>query len=208
MISFPFNISELMLRLGNLLRGRDDDEFVSPLPQAQAQAQEPQPTPQPQINYEDVIREGLTEWGKGTAPPIASASAQLAELGGELPHRYLPAALSLKETGGLTTAGQEEANPFGIGPGIKYPDPQTAIMGGGNMGADGGPQKGLKGVILNSGIYDDYLESGNLKDFFSHYTPDNVHNNPGYDEQIQLINDLMAVFERVEESKKKGGAKK
>jgi hypothetical protein len=142
------------------------------------------------------IQRAFKQYGN---PPIATQSAQLAQLGEEFQKRggnpYLPAALTIKETGGLKhQPAQVINNPAGIGPGIKYPNLETAILGGGNSGINGGPQKGMKGVLLG-GLYDEYLKTGNLLDFFKVYTPENVHDNPSYKDQIQLMNQLLSMFQ-------------
>lgn len=151
--------------------------------------------------YETILsnlQKGFAKYGN---PPIASHAADLAQLGYEVAQKggdpYLPAALTLKETGGLSYGpAQAINNPAGIGPGIKYPDLTTAILGGGTSGINGGPQKGMRGVLFN-GLYDDYYKSGNLQDFFKHYTPADApgHNNPSYNEQINLMNQLLGYFE-------------
>lgn len=175
-------------------------KIISPLPDSQpvtlvkaAQASKPVAA------YEEVlhnIKKGFNNYGN---PPIASKAAQLAQLGVEVAQKggnpYLPAALTLKETGGLRYGpAQEINNPVGIGPGIRYPNLDVAILGGGNSGVNGGPQKGLKGVLFN-GLYNDYYKTGNLQDFFKHYTPEEAHNNPSYQDQIELMQTLLDLFE-------------
>lgn len=155
------------------------------------------PTPAPQYNAttQEILKRIMAGYQKMGNPPIATQAGNLATLGAEVQRRggnpYLPAALALKETGGLRYGpAQTINNPFGIGPGVKYPDLKTAILGGNN-------QQGLRGVLLN-GIYDEYLKTGNLQDFFKRYTPVDAvgHNNPSYKDQIALMNELLSNFEK------------
>lgn len=162
----------------------------------------PIPIAKPTPSLEDQIKTGFANYGKGREVPMATASAQLAQLGQQLPHQFLPAALSLKESSGLLPGGpnqermREYSNPVGIKVGgelIKYPSPQVAIAGGGNLGIDGSPQKGLTGTLLDSGYYKDYLNSGNLEDFFRVYTPPGGAND-SLQGQINTIMTLLSLF--------------
>ena len=208
MINFPFMVNELMQFLGSMFRkdgGADD--FVDPTPHQDHRAA-PTPTMKPpemtDEDYAKVIEMGLQDWGKGSAPPMATQSASLAKLGSELPERYLPAALSIKETGALSNSesARVKNNPYGIGPGVQYPDLETATLGGGPEN-----QRGLKGVLLGRegepSKYKKYLDSGDLGDFFDTYTPDSDPRNPKNDEQVAMMNQLLDKFMSAEEKYKK-----
>lgn len=154
------------------------------------------PTPTPTtLAYKQILENIMQGYRAYGNPPIATASPHLATLGLELQQKggnpYLPAALALKETGGLKyRPAQSINNPFGIGPGVAYPDIKTSILGGGVN-----KQRGLRGVLL-SGAYNPYLQSGNLVDFFKTYTPVEAHNNPSYTDQVALMNELLGFFEK------------
>lgn len=143
--------------------------------------QAPSPTPEPTgaSISPDQIRAGLTEFGGGTAPPVASYSAQLAQLGNELARRYpnidpaFIAALALKESGGGQNIPEGSNNPYGIMSDdqtgnrslAQYPDFGVATLGGGQN-----DQQGLRGTLF-AGPYDEALQSGNLEQFFNTYSP-------------------------------------
>ena len=162
----------------------------------------PSPTSMP-IPLADQIRAGFAAYGKGKDVPMATTSAQLAQLGNRLPHPFLPAALSLKESSGLLPSDnpdrqrmREYANPIGVKVGgqlIRYPSPQIAISGGGNWGPGGNPQQGLAGTLLNSGYYKDYLNSGNLEDFIRPYTPPGGPND-SLQGQMKMLLELLSYF--------------
>ena len=163
-------------------------------------SQVPSPTPYPRATPEG-ITQGLTDWGGGTAPPVASFAAQLAELGNMLPGTIDPnliAALSLKETGGgsnLIPGLEGKNNPYGIksfdeagnSSFANYPDYGVATLGGGPQ-----DQQGLKGTLMG-GLYDKFLESGNLEDFFNTYTPQG-EGNPTLEEQLKTMEQLLEYF--------------
>lgn len=187
-------------------------KIISPLPSNPAlikkpntsvkgvQAPTPTPAPKRPIPAVNIIKQNLDKgFKKYGSPPIATMSAALAEVGHEVAQRggnpYLPAALTLKETGGLKhVPAQKINNPAGIGPGISYPNLDIAIRGGGTGGVNGAPQKGMRGVLQNP-AYDEYYKTGNLVDFFKRYTPQESHNNPSYAKQIELTNQLLRLFE-------------
>ena len=155
----------------------------------------PSPTPYPRITAEEILA-GLAARGNQNVP-IAQAAPQLAELGNSLPGNIDPffaAALALRESGGGLTSGVEENNPYGImtwDPNgnrtlASYPDLATATLGGGPN-----DQMGLRGT-LNGGLYNDFLQSGNLSDFFNTYSP--AGENASTDEQIALFRELLNYF--------------
>lgn len=147
----------------------------------------PTPTPDP---LKQRIDQGMQNFSV-PPPPVATLSGQLAEAGQQLPDPLLPAILSLMETGGLNPSQTQTLNNmFNIGPGINYPQPETAILGGGSNN-----QQGLLGTLLNSGYYDGYLQSGDLRDFFRHFTPSSDPRNPNQDQLIQRYNMLQSLFQ-------------
>lgn len=140
------------------------------------------------------LQSGFERWGRGTAPPIATASAQLTQAGENLPDPLLPAILSLMESRGLLDPiPAASANPFNIFyPGtsrpVQYPNLDVAILGGGE-----GDQLGLAGLLRPGGMYQDYLESGDLADFFTRFTPPGP-GNPPVDELVARYMTLRDLF--------------
>lgn len=134
-----------------------------------AQSSAPTPTPTPVIpqnrrELADRIKKGLMKYD--STMPVATMSSQLAEAGEGLPDPLLPAIMSLVETHGGRDITRGQNNIYNMLPtraGISYPDLQRAILGGNG-------QKGFRGVVTG-GLYNDYLESGNLHDFFDTYSP-------------------------------------
>ncbi len=168
-------------------------KMLSPLASPGFTGKEPTPTPTPTPQAPDAsrIQAGFERW-RQPAPPIATMSGQLAQAGQGLPHPLLPAIMSLVESGGLTNQRMADySNPFGImSPGtqdlVRYPDPQTAILGGGG-------QRGFAGLMRSGGPYEEYLQSGDLADFFKRYTPPSPAN-PSQEELIQRFNMLRSLF--------------
>jgi len=159
-------------------------------------AEQPVPTQYPRITPEQVLA-GLMKQSGGRDIPIASVVQQLADLGNSLPpiiDPFFPAALSLRESGGGVTSGTDRNNPYGIMTWdeqgnrelASYPDLATATLGGGPRN-----QMGLKGTI-NNGLYENFLQSGNLADFFNTYSPSGE--NASVDDQIALFNELLQYF--------------
>lgn len=147
----------------------------------------PQPTPAP---LQQTIDQGLQKFSV-PPPPVATLSGQLAQAGQQLPDPLLPTILSLMETGGLNpNQTQTPNNMFNIGPGINYANPETAILGGGPSN-----QLGLQGILRPGGIYQDYLDSGNLLDFFRHFTPSSDPRNPSQDQLVERYNMLRSLFQ-------------
>ena len=155
---------------------------VSPIPQGYVP-----PTPTPTPNYSDIISRGMQNFSPGNVVPAASMSSQLATAGQGLPDPRIAAVLSLMESGG----GQRMRNNnlFNLGPGIPYPDLQTAILGGGENN-----QFGFKGIMREGGPYQDYRQSGNLEDFFSIFTPPGP-GNPTIEELLNSYYELRKLFE-------------
>ncbi len=126
------------------------------------------PKVQPQIqstsnNLSEIIRRGLEKYG---ATNLAQQAPQLAQVGQKLHDPFLPAILSLIETSGGRNITRGQNNIFNMLPtslGVNYPDLSTAILGGGG-------QKGLAGILMG-GLYEKYLKSGRLEDFFTTYSP-------------------------------------
>ena len=188
----------LLLGLGGLIGGGQLKKRGEP--KVQAYQPTPTPTPTPTPPYEENIHKGFEKYGAGREVPMATMSAQLAELGQQLPNPYLPAALALKESSGLVNTPENQrmraySNPFGIkdiGGLVRYPNLQTAIMGGGNRAPGGTPQMGLKGTLL-SDYYKDYRQSGNLEDFLRVYTPPGG-TNASMQTQLAVLKQLLSYF--------------
>lgn len=157
----------------------------------------PTPTPYPTISPEQVLT-GLTRYGGGNPPPIASAVEALATLGNLLLKRnpnvnpFLPAAMTLKESSGGRNIPEGSYNPLGIGPGIKYPSFENSILGGYNPEL-GQEQKGFRGV-LGEPQYNRFFETANLADFLAPYTPPNATGNASIETQIATLLDLLSNF--------------
>ena len=172
-------------------------KMLSPLASLGFTGGKPTPTPTPtptstQTLDASQIQAGFGRWQQ-PAPPIATMSGQLAQAGQGLPDQLLPAVLSLKESGGLTNQRMADyANPFGImHPGtqnlVRYPDPQTAILGNND-------RLGFSGIMRPGGPYEDYLQSGDIADFFRQWTPETDPRNPNLEEQIRRYNLLRSLF--------------
>lgn len=154
-------------------------------------------------NLEAKLQQGFNKFGKGTPPPIATQSAQLAALARQLPKnlQYFPAALTLRETGGLgnSASARRLNNPVGIGPGIAYPSLETSILGGGTGGPGGKPQKGLRGILLDDPRYKKFLENGDLAEFVRVYSPHKNRKgeviNPPEDQQVKDLMYLISLFQ-------------
>lgn len=166
-------------------------------PQMQAQIPTAMPTPFPRITAEQVLAGLAARANGGAMPPIASNASALAELGNSLPTHidpFFPAALALRESGGGVTSGVPENNPFGIMSWdqqgnralAQYPDLQTSILGGGPQG-----QRGLAGT-LKGGLYNKFLESGQMADFLNTYSPPGE--NATVEDQAALLNELLQYF--------------
>lgn len=172
-------------------------QLVSPVPQNQtmpaaqtqqpAQAQPPQQQPSGQDLLTHQIQHGFDNYSQPPVP-AATMSGELAQAGSQLPDQLLPAVLALMESQGMSNPTTPN-NMFNIGPGINYPDPRTAILGGGSQN-----QEGLLG-ILKSGLYDKYLQSGNLADFFQTFTPPGEqYGNPSMEELLSRYNQIRSLF--------------
>lgn len=144
------------------------------------------PTPTPTPNYPDIISRGMQNFSPD-AVPAASMSSQLAQAGQGLPDPLIAAVMALIESGG----GQHMRNNnlFNIGPGISYPDLQTAIVGGGQNN-----QLGFQGIMREGGPYQQYRQSGNLGDFFNTFTPPSP-GNPTLEELLKSYYELRKLFE-------------
>jgi len=119
--------------------------------------------------------------------PAATLAASFARAGQGLPDPYMPAVLALKETSG----GKNMTHPNNLlnilyGGNSAYEKPEYGIEGGGG-------HQGFPGVIKN-GYYNDYLKSGNLQDFFKHYTPPTDPRNPSLQGSVDQYNGLRRYF--------------
>jgi hypothetical protein len=102
--------------------------------------------------------------------------------------------IALKESrGGLDPKPKAAGNYFNI----MKPD------GSGIVDYNGNPARSIndppntlsfEGLLRNGGNYQKFRNSGNLKDFFQHFTPKSNPLNPGYDEQIGQYNKLRDLF--------------
>lgn len=140
----------------------------------------PTPTPHP---LQGAIEKALNEYRGGV--PIATMAAQLAQAGEGLPDPLMPAIMPLIETAGGEAITRGNNNLYNMLPteaGVNYPDYETAILGGGPD-----EQKGFVGTI-KGGKYDDYLESGDLADFFDTFSPS--HENAAIADQITRYNSI------------------
>lgn len=160
-----------------------------PAQQAPQRAVQGARTMQPVSDLERNIQAGYNRYSNPQVP-VATLSAQLAEAGSQLPDPYLPAVLALMETQGLRQA-RTPNNIFNVGPDFDYPDPETAILGGGPRN-----QMGLIGLLTKSGLYDDYMQSGDLTDFFDTYTPPGEeYGNPEMEQLLERYYSIRDLFE-------------
>lgn len=153
-----------------------------------------QTTPTPQKSQKPTltqliqnIKNGFTKYGMD--PDQASQVAPyFAQAGQDLPDPYLPATQALKESsGGKTNQGKNNwfnvMNPDHTP--VDYPDMKTSLLGGnGHQGFSG---------IMHNGLYNKYLQSGKLEDFFTTYSPP-TDNNPDLPTQVQQYNSLRSNF--------------
>lgn len=156
--------------------------IVSPVPD------NPMSQYNPQEQAATRISQGMQKFSPDTVP-MATMSSELSQAGQGLPDELLPAIIGLMESGG----GQhmKNNNPYNIGPGIKYPDLRTSIIGGGDKN-----QKGLKGLLREGGPYQKYRDSGKLEDFFNTFTPPGIENgNPSMEELISRYKKLRLLFQ-------------
>jgi hypothetical protein len=186
--------------------------MFSPKKPAPTPAPSPTPTPKPQGITEDQIKQGLLKFAPNT--PLATESGALAEASTKLPKNVdplLPAVVALMETrGGLDNQDSKKKtgknnffNLFGTQNGvprklIDYPDIRTSIVGGDNQGVK---SKGFVGTINEHPSYEAFRKSGNLEDFFIHYTPPGEeHGNPEMSqllERYQQLRDLFVIQQAV-----------
>lgn len=147
-------------------------------------------------NFADILRKGFLKFNANS--PLATVSGSFEKAGQGLPDPYMPAVLALKETGAGTRPNPLGLNnPLNIGPDINYPSYDVALNGGGTWGSTGGPQMGFAGLMKN-GMYDNYLKTKSLLDFFQTYTPWKDNNgkviNDSYDKQINDYNSLKTQY--------------
>jgi len=211
MFDFLTKIKSTLNNLWGSMTGGGQGKSPEPLrvakPVSAAQSSgTPTPTPQ-QTNTisSEQIQQGMSDFGGGTAPPIGTASASLAQLGNELAQRYpqldpaFVAALALRESGGGANMLEGSNNPYGImsydNSGSRqlasYPDFETATLGGGQNN-----QQGLRGTLF-SGAYDDAFKSGDLEQFFNTYSPPSE--NAPTAQQVADFLQLLEYFKRGEQ---------
>ena len=143
---------------------------ASPLP-------EPKPSPAP-IPMQEKFSQGFTQYGSD----LATSSGQFAKQAqaNPIPDPFLPAVLALMETSG--GKNQKYAfNPFNWGM-QDMPNLDSAI------------EKVYSGIAKRFPYYQKYLQTGDLYDFFKHYTPD-VEGNPKPEELVQRYTELRKLFD-------------
>lgn len=176
----------------------------TPAPNIQVRSSRPTPSPSPASipapssrtfnrdpqELEKRILLGLASAGFGSAPANRLAP-QFAQVGAQLPPKvdpFLPVILALMESGG----GQYLSSPnnlFNIGPGFSYPSLEVALMGGGPQN-----QLGFQGLLRPEGLYQDFLNSGDLGQFFNKFTPSSDPLNPSQAQLVQRFNTLRGNF--------------
>lgn len=179
------------------------------IPQWPSPSPSPSPSPTPQgstlgaqynpSDLEKAISSGLASSNFANAP-ISTLSAQLANAGSRMTGKgdpYLPTIIALMESRGLLDPKpQAAANPYNIMLGghlVNYEgNPGLAIQGG--QDTRGVNRKGFAGILRPGGPYSDYLQSGNLKDFFAHFTPASDPLNPSPDELVSRYQNLRQMF--------------
>ena len=168
----------LLEKLAKFLGIGQNKELLDP----RGEAPSPTPTPNPMIAG---LEKGFADYGlkSGFENPLATMSAQMAQAQEEnpLPDPYLPATMSLMETSGGKHMKYKN-NPFNYG-GDK-PDLNTAIQR---------INEGI-GNTSDTGLYKDYLNSGDMQDFFKTYTPSADPANPNYDELMKRYTQLRGYF--------------
>ena len=143
---------------------------VSPLPEIK-------PTPTP-IPMQDKFSQGFTQYGSD----LATSSGQFAQQAqaNPIPDPFLPAVLALMETSGGKNQ-KFKFNPFNWGM-QDMPNLNTAS------------EKVYSGISKRFPYYQQYLQTGDLFDFFKHYTPD-IEGNPKPEELVQRYTELRKLFD-------------
>lgn len=164
---------------------KNKDGLVTPVPTPAEEAKLAKQEQERKLKIiADAIKSGFLDYGakSGYDNPLATMSAEMAQAGEEnpLPDPYLPATMNLMETSGSKNMAQEN-NYFNWGSKAK-PDINTAINGI------------YQGVANPDGLYKDYLQSGQLSDFFKTYTPSIDPNNPNQEELIKRYTSLRKYF--------------
>lgn len=159
--------------------------FISPIPTpapTPPQTPTPMPTPTPTPTPMGTPgQEVFTRGFEGYGSPLATASGQFAQSAAQnpLPDPLLPAIIALMESSG----GRNQTfanNPFNWGM-QPMPDLNTAI------------DRIYSGIGGRTPYYEDYLQSGDLSDFFNVYTPPSPAN-PPLEELINRYNLLRELF--------------
>lgn len=166
---------------------------------APTQSPMPTATPRPSMQgFQDLIGRGLQKSGFGNAP-IAGYQGNLAEAGRGLSGQaddLLPTIVALMESGGLRDPKPQTANnPYNIFvPGtqtpVQYPD-----VGSSMMNEDPNNTLNLTGLLRSGGLYQDYLDSGDISKFFGRFTPESDPNNPSNEELVKRYNFLRQYFQ-------------
>lgn len=147
---------------------------------------------------EEIIKRGLIASGFGDAP-IATLSAELARAGSQMTGKadpYLPTVISLMESRGLQDQKPKSAgNPYNIMLGglVDYEgNPGMAIEGG--VDKKGIKRRGFSGLMRQGGLYQDYLDTGDVSKFFNRFTPSSDPLNPSNEELVRRYNTLREYF--------------
>jgi hypothetical protein len=137
-------------------------------------------------NLQQIIENAYQQYNP--TAPLATLSAELADAGQGWPDPYLPAIIGMKESSGGAHQTYPN-NPLNIlQPGrYDYPTIQSNINGG-----PGDERYSFK-ELQNTSPYADYLQSGDIADFFKSYTPDrdragNRNSNAPINEQVAMYN--------------------
>lgn len=147
----------------------------------------------------DAISQGFSRFGGDV--PISSAAKAFVQAGEELPDNidpYLPAVISLMETGGgrhnvgdynaFNISGTQNGKRGFVG----YPDYETAILGGPNGDVE---SSGFVGLISEGSPYAKFRETGRLDDFFRSYTPPGEqYGNPSMEQLLDRYARIRRLF--------------
>lgn len=147
----------------------------------------------------DQISQGLEKSGFGKAP-IASELDAFVEAGEMLGERgvdpLLPVIVALMESGGGANVKDPGANnPFNIfKPGTENPA-QYANFRESLFGPEGsGETLNLMGLLREGGLYQDFIDSGDVSMFFDRFTPGSDPRNPSNKELVERFNKLKSNF--------------
>jgi hypothetical protein len=169
------------------------NKLFNSMPESKVTEEQPTPTPtETPVTAEptpidiiaEAIKNGLNNYGEKSnyENPLATMSAKLASAGQQnnLPDPYLLPTINLKETTG--SKFMKNKNNY-----FNYGDWENNDIG---QSID----QVSKSIGKPDGLYKDYLQSGDMADFFKVYTPTQDPLNPSYQEQIRQFNQLRKYF--------------